>query len=162
MIYKAMFDTRTETWQAYGRAVFFDSEIADPKKLERLATAEALKDYPGAQIRVVSIGESTRTAWDGFLEKKRRLQEWNDRNKAGIPNQPSDLQPGQPSRGLFWFIPAKAAAIFAELERRPAILEDRREYCFDELRGAYSLTDEEAAALYLRILHVFKPEGGAK
>lgn len=157
MIYKAMFDTKTPTWQAFGRAVFFKSEDADPLELERLAIIQAQEEYPGATIRVVGVGQSTRAAWDGFLEKKRRLREWQERVTAGIPNKPSDLLPGQPLRGLFWFLSAEAAAIFAELERRPSLLEDRREYCIDDLRRAYELTEEDAAGLYLRILHVFKP-----
>lgn len=161
MIYKAMFDTKTATWQAYGRAVFFESEDSDPLELQRLAIIEAQKDYPGASIAIVGIGQSTRAARDGFLEKKRQLREWQERTAAGIPNRPSDLRPGQPSRGLFWFLSERAAAIFAELEAKPDILEDRREYCLDDLKGAYQLSDEDAAGLYLRILHVFKPQGAS-
>jgi hypothetical protein len=159
VIYKAMFDTRSPTWQAFGRAVFFEAaEATDTLELDRLAIAEAEADYPGSTIRIVGIGYSTRAAWDAFNEKKRQLREWQERVGAGVPNKPSDLHPGQPLRGgRFWFLSAKAASIFADLERRPEVLEDRREYCIDDLRSCYELSEEDAAGLYLRIQHVFKP-----
>lgn len=90
MIYKAMFDAISSTWQAYGRAVFVETDAPEEER-RALAVAAAEKDYPGSRIVFISMGESTEAARKAFLDRKARERAWNQRNKDGIANRPEYL-----------------------------------------------------------------------
>jgi hypothetical protein len=89
VIYKAMFDAKSATWKAYGRAVFVEADTEDAAKSLSLVAARA--DYPASQIEVYAIGESTEAARAAFEEKKARWHAWMTRNRASIPNNRRDL-----------------------------------------------------------------------
>lgn len=92
MIYKAMFDALSPRWNAYGRAVFVETDAGDPEpEREALARAAAAANYPGAEIRIVAIGESTEAARAAFLERKARERRWMENNQNGIANRRGDL-----------------------------------------------------------------------
>jgi hypothetical protein len=97
VIYKALFESRTSTWQAFGRVVFFESQDDDPIEHQRIAIVEAQKEYPGTEIRIASVSASSQAAWDAFNEQRRRYAEWLKRSVTGEPNRRADLESGRPA-----------------------------------------------------------------
>jgi hypothetical protein len=53
----------------------------------------------------------------------------------------------------------QAQKIFAEIRRNDYCLEDRREYCVEDLQLAYELNETEAQELFALIQAVFAPRG---
>lgn len=89
MIWKAMFDTRSPTWRAYGRAVFVEGDDEATARAAALIAAQA--DYPGSEIHLYGIGQSTERARQQFNEKKERLRQWQENATKGIFNPPASL-----------------------------------------------------------------------
>lgn len=76
-----MFDAHNSTWAAYGRAVFVEADDEGAARCKALEQARA--DYGGMEITIYALGESTRQAWDGFLDLKRRQRRWMEMARQG-------------------------------------------------------------------------------
>jgi hypothetical protein len=121
--WKFMFDTKTPTWQAYGRAVFVQAETED--EALTAARAAALLEYPGAEIRDVAIGQSTAEAAEAFADKKRRLAEWQANTRTGTPNTRATLSTSPASEAT---APQEAEKAIRQLSPRSKAVDVLAEY----------------------------------
>lgn len=83
--WKLLFEIKTPTWQKFGCVAFVESDGEDRARAEALEVARA--EYPGAAILETSFRESTAEAAAAFAEKRRRLEEWLENTRAGVPNR---------------------------------------------------------------------------
>ena len=82
--WKLVFDTKTSTWQAFGRVVFVQAETETAATTASHAAAEA--EYHGATIIPLTMTPSTPEAAAAFAERRRRHEEWITNTQTGKPN----------------------------------------------------------------------------
>jgi len=79
LVWKSIFDAKHERGRYYGRVAFV---LADDETAARaLVPAEALVEFPGHEIVVISVGPSTQTALDAFTRAKAATAEWQRQNR---------------------------------------------------------------------------------
>ena len=74
MIWRCLFDARSPTWAAYGRAVFVEADSA--VAAEVTADIVAGREYPGSTIHLYEVRPSSEAEWERWRDHRRRLEEW--------------------------------------------------------------------------------------
>lgn len=84
MIWKALYDFSTPTWQSYERVLFVEADtLEQAQTLAGIAAAEA---EPQATITRVDVTASSASARTAYQLKVEAMELWKQNTARGIPN----------------------------------------------------------------------------
>ena len=87
--WKFIYDAKTTTWCAYGRAAFVQAGTEDAARTAGLAAART--EYPASEIVEIAIGQSTEEAAAAFAARRARWQQWMENTRTGTANTRADI-----------------------------------------------------------------------